>query len=310
MSPENANSSGAAWRTAGLAILLSCVRLGAQTQEEWSLRPGDPAAAVAPPEETTFQPRGLDDRGFNRVVRKVTEPTLTVYHPAQAAHRSAALLVIAGGGYDGIVIDREGHAFARYFQEQGLTVIVLKYRLPQSGTFAGGLPAPQQDALDALRFIRRHADDWRINPNRVGVLGASAGGHIAGCSAIFGHKTDGSRPDFVALLYPVVTLAAPTAHAGSRLRLLGPEPAPARINEYSLEQRAQPGLPPFFLVHAQDDQTVPIENSRLLAAALQQASVPCEILVVTTGGHGFALGRTGESGGWKDHFLAWLDALP
>ncbi len=310
MSPVTANRIRAAWRTAALTVLLSWGRLAAQTQEEWPLRAGDPAGAVSPPEETTFQPRGLDDRGFNRVVRKVTEPTLTIYHPAQVAHRSAALLVIAGGGYDGIVIDREGHAFARYFQGQGLTAIVLKYRLPQADTFAAGLPAPQRDALDALRFIRRHAADWRIDPNRVGVMGASAGGHLAGSSAIFGHKTDGSRPDFVALLYPVVTLAAPTAHAGSRLRLLGPEPAPARINEYSLERRAQPGFPPFFLVHAQDDQTVPIENSRLLAAALQQASVPCEFLVVAAGGHGFALGRTGASARWKEHFLAWLDALP
>lgn len=291
-------------------MMAFAVQLTAQTTEEWLLRPGDPSAVVAAPEETTYQPRGLDERGFNRVVRKISVPTLTVYHPASQAHRGAALLAIAGGGYEGIVIDREGHAIARHFQGKGLTVIVLKYRLPQSDTFATDLPAPQQDALESLRFVRRHASAWRINPNRVGVLGASAGGHLAGSAAVFGEKSDGSRPDFAVLLYPVVTLAAPWAHAGSRERLLGPNAPSARIDEFSLERRGRPDLPPFFLVHALDDKTVPVENSRLLAAALKRAGVACEFSAVATGGHGFALGRGEASAHWKEQFLAWLDALP
>ncbi len=299
------------WR---LVILLSFVlarpHLGAQRVEEFPLRTMDSHAAVATPEEITYQPRGLDDRGFNRVLRKVTVPTLTVYFPAAPQHRGAALVVIPGGGYDGIVIDREGHAVARYFQMQGIMSAVLKYRLPGPATFAAGVPAPQQDALAAIRFLRQHAREWRIDPARIGVMGASAGGHLAGSAAILGERADGSRPDFAVLLYPVVSLEPPWAHVGSRERLLGTDASPARVAEFSLHRRTRPGLPPFFLVHARDDQTVSVENSVLLETALTQAGVPVEFLAVAGGGHGFALGRTEESARWKDRVLRWLDALP
>ena len=293
-----------------MAAMFAAARLVAQRVEEYLLRPSGPKATEAPPEEITYRLSGLDDRGFNRVVRRVSAPTLTVYHPEAASNRGEALVAIAGGGYHGIVIDREGHAMARHFQAQGVTVAVLKYRLPQSDTFAAGLPAPQQDALEAIRFVRQRAVAWKLRPDRIGVLGASAGGHLAGSTAIFGQAGDGSRPDFVVLLYPVVTLANPWAHAGSRQNLLGEAATPARVAEFSLEQRARPGLPPFFLAHARDDKTVPVENSLMLASALQQVGVPVEAYIVATGGHGFALGRGEESARWKDRFLHWLETAP
>lgn len=292
-----------------VAVLSSTLLVG-QTVEEYPLRPPVPKAAEAPPEETTYRLSGLDDRGFNRVVRRVSAPTLLVYHPDAAKSLGVGLVAIPGGGYNGIVIDREGHALARFFQAKGITVAVLKYRLPQVETFAAGLPAPQQDALEAIRFVRQHAAAWKLRPDRVGVVGASAGGHLAGSTAIFGRLDDGSRPDFVALLYPVVTLAGPWAHAGSRQNLLGETASPARVSEFSLEQRARRDLPPFFLAHARDDKTVPVENSTMLATALQQAGVPVESFIVATGGHGFALGRGEESARWKDRFLHWLEAWP
>lgn len=291
-----------------LVTVFAAGQFKAQSIEEYPLRPSDLAATNAPPEETSFRPSGLDDRGFNRVIRRVTVPTLTVYRPAQRASPGAALIAIPGGGYEGIVIDREGHAFARYFQSRGLTVAVLKYRLPQPDTFAAGLPAPQQDALAALRFVRDHVRAWNLDPARIGVMGCSAGGHLAGSTAVFGEATAGSRPDFAVLLYPVVTLPPPWAHAGSRERLLGPNPSAARVAEFSLEQRARSGLPPFFLAHARDDKTVPVENSTMLATALQQAGIPVESFIVAMGGHGFALGRGEESARWKDRFLHWLEA--
>lgn len=219
-------------------------------------------------------------------------------------------MVIPGGAYYGIVIDREGHAVARYFQAQGLTVGVLKYRLPQPDTFAAGLPAPQQDALEAIRLMRRRAHDGNIPAARIGVLGASAGGHLAGSMAAFGRRADGSRPDFVVLLYPVVTLLPPWAHEGSRRDLLGPDVTPLRLREFSLEHAVQAGWPPFFLAHARDDKTVPIENSEVLAAALSRGGVTVELLAIATGGHGFSLGRGESSDRWKDRFLNWLDEQP
>ena len=294
----------------GAAALVTANVAAAQTIEEIPLRKLDPSAPPAPPEEIEFHPGGLDDRGFNRVVRRVSVPTLTVYRAAPAGHRGAALVAIAGGGYQGIVIDREGHAIARYFQARGLTVAVLKYRLPQPDTFVAGLPAPQQDALEAIRLLRRRAADWQLDPHRIGVLGASAGGHLAGSAALLGRSPDDSRPDFAVLLYPVVTMAPPFAHAGSRAALLGTNPAPERVREFSLEQNARAGLPPFFVAHARDDKTVPVENTERLAAALRDAGVPVETMIVATGGHGFALGRGRESSEWKDRFLAWLDRLP
>lgn len=278
--------------------------------EEFPLRAALPANTPPSTEEIIFRHTGLDDRGFNRAVQRVTVPTLTVHHPAAGAGRGAALIVCPGGAYSRIAIDIEGHALGRYFSARGITVAVLKYRLPDPANTPTGLPLSQQDALAAVRFVRSRAHAWGVDPRRVGILGGSAGGHLAGSVGILGDAADGSRPDFVALLYPVVCLEGPHAHRGSRTNLLGAAASPERLAEYSLERRARPGLPPFFLVHARDDTGVVPENSAVLAAALRQHAVPVELLYVATGGHGFGLGRDAESGRWKEAFLAWLEKLP
>ncbi|MEO7799063.1 MAG: alpha/beta hydrolase, partial [Opitutaceae bacterium] len=199
---------------------------------------------------------------------------------------------------------------ARYLQQQGITAVVLKYRLPDSDAPGDALPKPQQDALAAIQYVRNHAAEWGLDRRRIGVLGFSAGGHLAGSTAVFGQTADGSRPDFVAMLYPVVTMIPPFLHAGSREKLLGLPPTPERIAKFSLEQRVVAAMPPFFLAHARDDKAVPYQNSEMLAAALRSAGVPAELLLVGTGGHGFALGRDADSSRWKDAFLTWLDELP
>lgn len=291
-------------------FLATAVAVAAQTMEEIPLRAALPANTAPTTEEVVYRHNGYDDRGFNRAVQKITVPTITVYHPANLAHRGAALIVCPGGAYTYVTIDKEGYAIGRYFSERGITVAVLKYRLPDAEVTKDGLPYPQQDALAALKLVRSRAKEWGVDPQRVGILGGSAGGHLAGSAAVFGEAADGTRPDFVALLYPVVCMAAPNVHLGSRLKLLGAAPTPERIAEFSLERRARAGLPPFFLVHALDDKGVPPANSELLAAALKEKGVPAELLLVATGGHGFGLGRDAESGRWKEAFLAWLDRLP
>lgn len=280
-----------------------------QSVEERPLRP-TPAHAKLPDEETIYRTTALDDRGFNRVVPVVPVPTLTIYHPAAPRADHAALVVCPGGGYKYVVIDREGHMIARYFQSRGFTVAVLKYRLPDPPATGDGLPLSQQDSLEAMRYVRSHATEWQVNPHRVGVMGFSAGGHLAGSTAIFGKAEDGSRPDFAVLGYPVITLADPYAHVGSREKLLGLDASPERVEAYSLDRQVRPGLPPFFIVHAMDDKIVPPENSRMMEAALKAANVPVKLLLVERGGHGFALGRGPESVIWPDEFLHWLDSIP
>jgi acetyl esterase/lipase len=292
------------------AALALALPAAAQTLEEIPLRPPLPAGTAPTIEEVTYRHTELDDRGFNRSVRSVTVPTVTVHRPARPDPRGLALVMCPGGGYGGIALDKEGHALGRYFAARGITVAVLKYRLPNPAQTPDGLPFSQQDALAAVRLLRSRASAWGLNPQRIGIAGGSAGGHLAGSVAILGDAADGSRPDFVCLLYPVVCFEGPYAHRGSRTNLLGANPPAARIAEYSLERRARAGLPPFFFVHARDDKGVPSQNSELFAAALREHGVPAEVLIVATGGHGFGLGRDAESGRWKDAFLAWLEKLP
>jgi acetyl esterase/lipase len=281
----------------------------AQTVEEFPLRP--PAAGNAPSaiEEVVFRMNSFDDHGLNRAVQKVAVPTLTVFRPIQASHRGAAIVLCPGGGYQYVTIDREGFAIARYFQQRGLTVAVLKYRLPQPDTTTG-LPLPIEDGLEAVKFVRQHAADWGIDPHRVGIMGCSAGGHLAGSVALLGEAAAGSRPDFAALLYPVIFMEGRYVHQGSRRALLGASPPPERAAEFSLDRRVHAGLPPFFLVHAKDDRGVPPENSMLFAEELKKNGDAAELLLVAAGGHGFGLGRDPEPGRWKEAFLAWLDRLP
>jgi acetyl esterase/lipase len=296
--------------TALVALSLGVVRIAAQTVEELPLRAPLPANTPQSTEEVVYRHNGYDDRGFNRVVQKISVPTLTVFHPAKAAHRGAAFIVCPGGGYSYVAIDKEGYAIGRYFSERGITVAVLKYRLPDAEATKDGLPYPQQDALAAIKLVRSRAQAWGIDPQRIGIMGGSAGGHLAGSVGIIGDNAEGTRPDFVALLYPVVCMDEPNVHMGSRKNLIGVAPTSERIEEFSLEKRARAGLPPFFLVHAKDDKGVPPANSEMLAAALKEKGVPAELLLVETGGHGFGLGRAPESARWKDAFLVWLDQLP
>jgi acetyl esterase/lipase len=298
-------------QSCGVALaLFFSTTVFAQNRDEIPLR--EPVVSKAEPlsEHLSYRQNNYDDRGLNRVIDQVAVPTLTIYRADQPAHRGAAIVICPGGGYQYVVIDREGHMIARYFQQRGITAIVLKYRLPKPSETGEALPLPQQDALAAIQYVRAHARELGVDAKRVGVMGFSAGGHLAGSTAVFGDAGAGSRPDFVALLYPVVTLAMPYAHEGTRKNLLGETPTSARVAEYSNDQRAAAGMPPFFLAHARDDTVVPYQNSEMLAAALKKVGTPVELVMFDKGRHGFALGRDAESSTWTAKFLTWLDQLP
>lgn len=237
-------------------------------------------------------PFGLMDRAAH----DVTAPSLSIFHPDTPD--GSAILIIPGGGYKWVVIDKEGFEGARHFAAEGATVYVLRYRLPHQGWQAGP-DAPLQDAQRALRLIRWRAAEDRIDPSRVMVAGFSAGGHLAGTLAMQFDKPAyapvdaadalSARPDAAALIYPVATMTEPFAHPGSRLNMLGDQPAPEAITSWSLESMVRPDMPPVFLMHAADDAAVPVENVLILHDALRQAGVPVALHVFEAGGHGFGL---------------------
>jgi acetyl esterase/lipase/mannose-6-phosphate isomerase-like protein (cupin superfamily) len=232
----------------------------------------------------------------DRAAHDVTTPTLSIFKPAKPD--GSAILIIPGGGYRWVVIDKEGFEGARWFSRQGATVYVLKHRLPHQG-WAAGSDKPLQDAQRAIRLIRARATQDGIDAARVMVMGFSAGGHVAGSLAtrfaasvydpIDAADQLSARPDAAMLMYPVVTMKPGLAHAGSRTNLIGDSPSQAQADKYSLEVSPPRDTPPTLIMHAADDVSVPVENATLLFAALRQAGVPASLHVFETGGHGFGL---------------------
>jgi acetyl esterase/lipase len=251
-------------------------------------------------------------------VTGVRWPTLTVYLPPKETATGAAVVICPGGGYGGEAMDLEGYDVARRFVGYGVAGIVLKYRLPTLDMDRSQTPWPIQDGEQAIRLVRDHARDWGLDPHRVGIMGFSAGGHLA--SSVATHFDAGnpkaldrvarlsSRPDFLLLGYPVITMRPPVVNAGSRNNLLGVPADPQLVTLYSNDEQVTPQTPPTFLVQAEDDP-VSVQNSVLFAEALKRAGVPHEFLRLKTGGHGFGLGvGGGEPAAWPDRCAAWLRA--
>jgi len=239
--------------------------------------------------------RSTDPAFHDRFAQYTTDPILTVLRPARP--NGASLLLIPGGGYKWAVVDKEGLDCARVFAAAGITCFVLRYRLPGDG-WAAGPDAPLQDAQRAMRLVRSRAAIDGLDPARVAVLGASAGGHLAGMltarrdptyAPVDALDTVAFRPDLTILLYPVATMADPFVHAGSRAELLGAHPSTATIDAWSLEQLDWTDAPPTVLLHALDDPAVPVDNSLGLLSALRTAGVPVEAHLFQEGGHGFGI---------------------
>ena len=271
--------------------------------------PGGEPVAVTP----KVVERSTDPAFHDRFAQYTTEPILTVMRPTRP--NGASLLLIPGGGYKWAVVDKEGLDVGRVFAAAGVTCYVLRYRLPGDG-WAAGPDAPLQDAQRALRLVRARASADGLDPARVAVLGASAGGHLAGMLTARGDATyapvDASdaasfRPDLSILLYPVATMDDPFVHAGSRRELLGETPTAEAMARYSLEQMDWAGARPTFLLHAMDDAAVPVENSLQLLSALRAAGVPAEAHLFEEGGHGFGIrlidGKPAAV--WPQLALAW-----
>lgn len=261
--------------------------------------------------------RSADPALPDRIITGVTRPYLIVYRPRRP--NGTALLVAPGGGYRRVVLDKEGSALVPAFVDAaGVTLFVLRHRLPGDG-HADAREAPLADAQRALRLIRAGAARWRLDPRRIGVIGFSAGGHVAAAlgtrfaDAVYApvDAVDrlSARPDFMLLIYPVIDMGA-HAHAGSRTQLLGAAPAAQDMAAYSLQRRVTADTPPTFLLHAADDDSVPVDNSLLFFDSLRRAGVPAELHVYPHGGHGF--GVRGIAGtplaAWPRLALDWMQA--
>lgn len=278
------------------------------------LWPGPPPGAPNSLPRTKITDRTATSGFLDRYATEIGEPLMTVFRPKRP--NGAALLIAPGGGYVRVVIDKEGFEVARRVAEAGITAFVLRYRLPGEG-WAAPAVTPLQDAQRALRLIRAGARSYDVDPARVAVLGASAGGHVAGSLAtgwfaetyapVDAADRESAKPMLAALLYPVVDMSLPYAHVGSREALLGRSPSREREIERSVHRQVRSDTPPTFLVHALDDTSVPAENTLQLLAALRAAKVATEAHLFEEGGHGFGihLAQGKPAAAWPDLFLAW-----
>lgn len=283
------------------------------------------AAAHAVPEITTFplwpegvpnQKKGLgpehvDERGW---VTHIEIPTLTFYPPAIDRPNGTAVIICPGGGYVGLSRAREGVQYANWLSHLGVTSFVLTNRVGEYGH-----PAPLQDVLRAIRLVRSRAAEFKIDPARIGVMGSSAGGHLAASAGTLYANPAGktgapldavnARPDFLILMYPVITMDNPAMHVGSRENLLGKNPSPELVQLMSVEKQVTANTPPTLLIHTQEDQSVPVENSILFFQALTRAKVPAEMYLFEHGSHGMGMrDGLGTASAWPDRAAEWLRA--
>jgi acetyl esterase/lipase len=253
-------------------------------------------------------------------VSLVQTPEMTVYLPSKKAATGQAVIICPGGGYGFLAYNWEGTDVAGFLVAKGITAIVLKSRLPNSKSNITPHLSPLMDAARAMRMVRSNTARWNIKKDAIGIMGFSAGGHLA--STLGTHFDNGdraatdsierqsSRPDFMVLVYPVISVSKPIMHAGSRNNLIGAKPDSSLAKFYSNELQVTKETPPTFLVHTTDDKTVPVENSLLFYQALKDNNVPVEMHIYPTGEHGFGLGvGTGYLESWTDRLVDWMRAL-
>ena len=276
--------------------------------------------ASLPPKVIPLWPEGVPgaksglgpEQQENGHISNVSEPTLTLYAPAVDKPNGTAVIICPGGGYANLSTEREGVQYANWLSTLGVTPFVLKYRLKEFGH-----PAPLQDVLRAIRLIRSRSLEFQIDPKRIGVMGSSAGGHLAASAGTLFDEPAGrtgpalddtsARPDFLILMYPVITMDDPAAHAGSRKALLGENPSPVWLKLMSLEKQVTAATPPTLLIHTQEDKAVPVENSILFFQALTRAGVPAEMYLFEHGSHGMGMrSGLGTASEWPRRAEEWL----
>jgi acetyl esterase/lipase len=249
------------------------------------------------------------------IIHNITRPTLSIYLPPKNKQTGTAVVICPGGGYGIAAAGHEGADVAKKFNEMGIAAFVLKYRMPNDQTMINKEIGPLQDAQRALQVVRENAGKWHINKDQIGIMGFSAGGHLASTAGthfqntyIDNPKGTSLRPDFMILVYPVISFSDSIGHNGSRDNLLGKSPSPEKIKEYSNETQVTPQTPPTFLVHAKDDP-VKVQNSLVFAEALKKNHVPVELYLYESGGHGYGMYNKTSPVRWMDLVQQWLRTM-
>jgi acetyl esterase/lipase len=266
-----------------------------------------PGSKTAPSDYKEVTVKGKDE--VSRV-SNVTDPSLIAYLPAKP--NGTAVIICPGGGYSILAIDKEGFAVAKKFNELGITAFVLKYRLPSDLIMEDKSVGPLQDALQAMYLVRKNASVWGINPAKIGIMGFSAGGHLAGSLSV--HYNDlkvqnqeniSLRPDFSILIYGVISFGQYT-HNGSLTRLLGDNSTAEQRKYWSSELQVNAQTPMAFLVHANNDGAVPVKNSIMYNEALTKFKVPAELHIYPAGGHGFGMYNKTTTDDWFERLKNWM----
>jgi acetyl esterase/lipase len=244
---------------------------------------------------------------------KVSKPTLTIFLPEKEKANGAAVIICPGGGYGVLLTKREGSDVARTFTQLGIAAIVLKYRLPSDETMNDRSIGPLQDALHAIRKVRHNAKNWNIDPSKIGIMGFSAGGHLAssagthfGKLAASDYQDVSDRPDFMLLINPVISFSDAFGHTGSKENLLGKNPASEKVTYFSNELHISNNTPPTFLIHSGNDVVVPVENSLAFYQGLRKNNIPAALHIYSKGEHGFLTYPSFEE--WFGRCREWLEA--
>jgi len=253
------------------------------------------------------------EKTVNAHASKISNPVLIPFFPEKGKANGTAIVIFPGGGYAFLSMENEGYAIARKFNEIGVTAFILKYRLPSDSVMVDKTIGPFQDAQRAIQMVRERAKDWGIDTRRVGVIGFSAGGHLASTAlthfnkaAIENKANINLRPSFGILLYPVISFTG-IAHKGSKDNLIGKTPSAEMVDLYSNEKQVTTATPPTFLVHAADDNVVPVQNSLVFYEAMLKAGVKSELHIYQSGGHGFGLINKTTNDEWFERCKNWMD---
>lgn len=287
---------------------------GSDTDSKFPLWSGD-IPGSKPDTDYVEQFVAADAEHAFSLVDRVSRPTLELFRPQNVSGLTAAVVICPGGGYQILADDHEGNRVGEWFAERGVMGVVLRYRLPSDRIMEDRSVGPLQDVQEAIRTVRRRADEWSVDPGEIGVMGFSAGGHLAAtASTLYADKVYASddlsaRPDFSILVYPVISMADGITHEGSRQNLLGSDISESKRAHFSPDEQINAETPPAFLIHSVDDGAVPIENSLNYFNNLRAHGVPCELHAFPFGGHGYGLGISEVSPShWPDSLEAWMVA--
>lgn len=296
-----------------IALGLSALSLQSMAQTEtlnlW------PEGKVPNYKANTIEEKSVTDASGILRISGVTIPTMTAFIAPKEKATGAAVMICPGGGYGILAASHEGSDFAKWFNERGISAFLLKYRLPDEKGMTHQHEVPLMDAMQAMKMIRQNAGKWNIDVNKIGVMGFSAGGHLAATLSTHynvGEKaSEEAKPNFSILLYPVISFMPTLAHGGSRDKLLGPDKSEELIKYYSNELQVSAKTPPAFLVHAMDDGGVPVENSIEYFLALKKFKTKAEMHLYPMGGHGYGFRTEGKGSlvNWPAAMEGWLKSM-